>query len=315
MQLKGLSIYNLYGYLSEISYYDNGYSYDELGYPHGEKVSADVQTTQKDAEGNDIIDKYNNASSLYPEVIRFKLVKQAVADENGFVPMNVLVPIMETIAEGNGNQDVLMKLDWSTLKEISSDEPGFQPEKPEEQSKAVDYTDTVTGVKIHADRGVFEEGVKIVVTEITKGADYEKAVSVLSDVSPKFKLYDVKFYDAEDNEVVPNGMVNISFPVATGYDSENPVVYRVNGDGTKTLVKGGTVEDGYYTVTVKTSGKYSLIEKNSTGNESNIYNVNVQSPQTGDAYGLMVWFLLLPVSAGILCVLTFMRRRRISIEK
>lgn len=318
MQLKGLSIYNLFGYLSEISYYNDGYSYDETGYPNGETVSVDILTTQKDAEGNDIIDKYNDTSSLYPEIIRFKLVNQAVADENGFVPMNVLVPIMETIAVGNGNQDVLMKLDWNTLKETASDEPGFEPEKPVEQSKAVDYTDTVTGVKIHADKGVFEEGVKIVVAEITEGADYEKAVSSLSDIGRKFKLYDVKFYNAQDIEIVPNGTVTISFPVAAEYDSENLAVYRLNDDGTKTLVKG-MVENGYYTVIVRTAGKYSLMEKNSTvidaANTANIYNDNVQNPQTGDASDLMVCFLLLSVSAGILSVLAFIRKRRISMEK
>ncbi len=50
------------------------------------------------------------------------------------------------------------------------------------------------------------------VSEITKGADYDNAVSSLSDVGKKFKLYDVKFLDADGNEVTPNGTVSISLP-------------------------------------------------------------------------------------------------------
>lgn len=134
MQLKGLSIYNLYGYLADISYYDEGYTYDALGIPTGSRLPVEVLSTQKDSDGNDIIDQYNSADDLYPAVIRFKLPAQAISDENGFVPMNVFVPIMETIAEGNGDQNVLMKLDWATLTKTTEDDPGFQPEDPVEQS-------------------------------------------------------------------------------------------------------------------------------------------------------------------------------------
>ena len=105
-----------------------------------------------------------------------------------------------------------------------------------EQSPAVDYTDAATGVKVNADKGVFDEGVQIVVSEITHGADYDSAVSSLSDVGKKFKLYDIKFLDADGNEVTPNGTVSISFPVAAGYDSANAAVYRLD-DGGKVLVK------------------------------------------------------------------------------
>lgn len=35
LQLKGLSIYNLFGYLADISYYENGYTYNEFGIPNG----------------------------------------------------------------------------------------------------------------------------------------------------------------------------------------------------------------------------------------------------------------------------------------
>ena len=331
MQLKGLSIYNLFGYVADISFYDNGYTYDEHGVPSGCTLPVQVLSTQKDSDGNDIIDQYNNADSLYPNVIKFKLVSQAIADENGFVPMKIFVPIMETIAEGNGTQDVLMKLDWSTLKAITEEDPGFQPEEPVEQSPAVDITDAATGVKVHADKGVFEKGIKLVVTEITKGADYDLAASALGEVGKKFKLYEIHFEDANGNEVQPNGTVTVSYPILADYDAANVVLYRINEDGTKTLIKGA-VDGDYYTVITKSFSNYALVEKNSTiTDEQNTQDVNngtvgdntgsnvpgspqtgVNAPQTGDTSNIMLWFMLALASAGMLCVLTFIRKRRVS---
>ena len=158
---------------------------------------------------------------------------------------------------------------------------------------------------MNADKGVFDEGVQIVVSEITKGADYDNAVSSLSDVGKKFKLYDIKFMDADGNEVAPNGTVSISFPVAAGYDSANAAAYRLN-DGSKILVKG-TVENGYYTVITKTAGIYALVEKGSTITDAeNTANI----PQTGDSSNVAVFALLALAAAGMMGVTLVTRKRK-----
>ena len=118
-------------------------------------------------------DEFNQAGGsyegkLYPDQIKFPLVADALADEDGYVPLHVFVPVMEDISAGTGDQDVLLKLDWSTLTETTEDDPNFEPEEPVEQSPAVDFTDSATGVKVNADKGVFDEGVQIVVSEITQ---------------------------------------------------------------------------------------------------------------------------------------------------
>lgn len=58
-----------------------------------------------------------------------------------------------------------MELDWSTLK--ANEDGEIDKEEQEEQSPAVDYTDADTGVKVNADKGVFEADTVIDVTEIT----------------------------------------------------------------------------------------------------------------------------------------------------
>ena len=114
MQFKGLAIYNQFGYLKDLGYYDAGYTYNDYGIPQGTVLPAEVLSTY------DTVDQYNDADNLYPQLLRFKLVDKASAD---FVPLQVFVPIMEAIAEGTGTQDVLMQLDWSTLVKVDDDAP------------------------------------------------------------------------------------------------------------------------------------------------------------------------------------------------
>lgn len=317
LDFRGITIENRFGYLKNLSYYADGYVYGQYGTVEGTLVPAEVLSTQKDADGNDVIDQYNDEDNLYPDLVRIKVVPDAIADEDGYVPLHVFVPIMEAIAEGNGDQDVLLKLDWSTLKKTTEDDPAFLPEEPVEQSPAMDYTDKTTGVIVHADKGVFDEGVQVVITEITKGTDYDNAVLSLSDVGKKFKLYDIKFLDKDGKEVAPNGTVTISFPIAEGYDSAKLAVYRINEDGSKTLVKG-TVENGFYKIITKTAAKYALVEKdNAITDKQNAANVSSGTNsgtktnlQTGDNSNIMLWLMLILASAGMLGVLTFARRRR-----
>ena len=124
LDFKGMNItlgdQTFFGYLSKLSYYDEGYTYSaETNMPEGKLTAAEVLSTQKNADGTDVIDSYNDADSLYPDLMKIKLVKSAVADADGYVPLQVFVPVMEAIAEGSGTQDVLMKVDWSSLKTVS----------------------------------------------------------------------------------------------------------------------------------------------------------------------------------------------------
>ena len=303
MQFKGLTIENKFGYLMNLSYYDAGYTYNNFGIPQGTLVPAEVLSTQKNADGTDVIDIYNDADHLYPEMIRLKLVDKAAGE---YVPLHVFVPIMEAISDGTGSQDVLMKLDWSLLK---LDDGEIKPEEPVEQSPAVNVTDPSTGIKVEADKGVFPEGVEQVVTQITSGADYDKAASVLSDVGKKFRLFEIHF-ELDGAEVQPNGIVTVYYPIPEGYDADKVVLYRINEDGTKTLIKG-TVENGFYKVMTKSFSTYALVEQGSTITDAeNSANVGSDIPQTGDSANALPFALLALASGGMIGVLFVSRKRK-----
>ncbi len=316
LDFRGITIENRFGYLKNLAYYADGYTYGYYGTVEGTRIPAEVLSIQKDSNGKDVVDRYNDINSLYPDLVRIKLVPSAIADKDGYVPLHVFVPIMEAIATGNGDQDVLMKIDWTTLKEAAEDSPEFQPEKPVEQSPAVDTADTETGIRVYAEPGVFEKGVKLIVNPLISGADYEKTVAALAEIGNKFMLYEIHFEDAGCQEVQPNGTVKVSFPIPAGYDSAKTVLYRINEDGSKTLIKG-EVEGNYYTVITKSFSLYVLVEKDSVIKneiqEKDNNSVNTTVPQTGDYTNHMHWFMLMISSAGILGVIMMIRKRKILI--
>ena len=314
MDFKGLSYLNKFGYLAELAYYDNGFVYDQYGEINGTLIAAEVLSTQKNADGTDVMDEFNQTGGsyegkLYPDQVKFPLVSDALNDEDGCVPLQVFVPVMEDISAGSGTQNVLLKLDWSTLKETTEDDPDFQPEEPVEQSPAVNVTDPSTGIKVEADKGVFPEGVEQVVTQITSGADYDKAASVLSDVGKKFRLFEIHF-ELDGAEVQPNGIVTVYYPIPEGYDADKVVLYRINEDGTKTLIKG-TVENGFYKVMTKSFSTYALVEQGSTITDAeNSANVGSDIPQTGDSTNVLPFALLALASGGMIGVLFVSRKRK-----
>lgn len=250
VQFKGLAIYNQFGYLQKLSYYDEGYSYNDFGIPQGTVIPAEVLSTY------DIVDQYNTADTPYPQLLKFKLVDKA---SEKFVPLQVFVPIMEAISDGTGTQDVLMQLDWTTIKATDKD---IDIEEPDAQSPVLDYTDSTTGVKLHADKGVFAEGTTAEVTELTSGIDFDSAKQLISSEADKFHLYDIAFKGSDGEAAQPNGKFSISLPVPSDY--ANPVVYRI-ADGKKTLISGKT-EDGMFTFSAKEAGQYLIEDKVSADN-------------------------------------------------
>lgn len=252
MDFKGLTYLSREGYLAELSYYEDGYSYGTYGAISGTRTAATVLSTQKDADGNDVMDEFNKeggtyAGKLYPDQVKFPLVASALADADGYVPLHVFVPVMEDISAGNGDQDVLLKLDWSTLKKTTETDPGFDPDKPVVKSPAVNYTDKATGITVSAGEGVLPEGVVITVTTTDVPAS-------AADKTGNKKAYTVTFTDAEGNAVTQNDLVTVGFPVPKNATASQLTVYR---DATRSA---GTLADGVYSVPLKdVTGTLTLV--------------------------------------------------------
>lgn len=120
MNFKGLTVSGKLGYLGTLKYYMTGYGTDQYGSPTGELGQVTVDTVQKYDDGSVVSDTYGTD---YPAQVTFPMIPEALND--GYVPLQVTVPLMETL--GAGVHPVYLHLDWGTLKKTTEDDANFAP--------------------------------------------------------------------------------------------------------------------------------------------------------------------------------------------
>lgn len=99
LSFNGLTINGQKGYLGWLKYYKDGYRTDTYGGPVGNPKVVDVTKKQN---GTD-----------YPKEISFTMIAEAKKD--GYVPLQVFVPVMDAISAGSGIQNVYLKLDLESI--------------------------------------------------------------------------------------------------------------------------------------------------------------------------------------------------------
>lgn len=144
MDFKGLTIGSQFGYLGTLRYFASGYTVNQYGIPEGTLEDVTVLSYQTNADGTAVSDRFSEEYGLqYPDVVTFPLIPEAL--EEGYVPLQVFVPIMENISDGTGTQQVYLKLDWSTLKATTADDPGFTDDDEPEQNGTEETPPAGTG--------------------------------------------------------------------------------------------------------------------------------------------------------------------------
>ena len=128
LDFKGMKIGDKFGYLGTLKYFLSGYTTNQFGRPEGELRKAKVESVQKDAKGNVITD---DLGTNYPDIVKFDMIPEAL--EDGCVPLQVFVPIMESIGTGLGSQEVYLKLNWNTIEKTTEEDDRFIPEKDDNQ--------------------------------------------------------------------------------------------------------------------------------------------------------------------------------------
>ena len=129
LNFKGLTINNQLGYLGKLKYFKTGYTLDKYGSPKGSLGNVTIESYQKYDNGKKVSDSFG---SNYPDVVSFPMIAEAKKD--GYVPLQVFVPIMDSISKGSGTQPVFLHLDWSTLKKTTKNDSGFKDTSSNTQS-------------------------------------------------------------------------------------------------------------------------------------------------------------------------------------
>jgi hypothetical protein len=131
------------------------------------------------------------------------------------------------------------------------------------EAPAASLSDGATGIKLTASAGVVPTDAELKVTSVTSGTDFTKAESALKEAlateeTPKFKLFDISLLQSKA-VIQPNGTITLSVPIPSDYDKAKVVFYRINDDGTATLIKG-KVSGSNYEVALSRLSLYALVE-------------------------------------------------------
>ena len=130
------------------------------------------------------------------------------------------------------------------------------------EGEAFDAEDKETGVKLAADKFVFESGVKLKATKLTEAKDKEAAEKLLKKQAERLDLYEIKVMK-ENTEATPSGTVKISIPVRK--DETVVKLYRITPadkkkDTAATEVEFTRSKDGkYLELEVKELGQFAVV--------------------------------------------------------
>lgn len=116
LDFKGLEMNAQFGYLGELKYFTSGYGTDSYGAPTGTAKAVNIKSYQTDSNGKKVTDSFGTD---YPDKVTFPLIEEA--KEDGWVPLQVFVPIMESISAGSGTQKAYLKLDTDSVSSAKKD--------------------------------------------------------------------------------------------------------------------------------------------------------------------------------------------------
>lgn len=114
MNFFGLDINGQQGYLGRLQYFTSGYSINGKGVPQGNLAQGTILAYQTNG-GSKIKDKFG---TNYPKKVRIPMIPEAKKD--GYVPLKVFVPVMESITPGTGDQTVYLQLNLRSLQKATS---------------------------------------------------------------------------------------------------------------------------------------------------------------------------------------------------
>lgn len=123
MDFNGMNLQGKKGYLGKLSYYGSGYTRNDAGGPNGTLYPATVLDYQCFTDGGRLQDVFG---TNYPNHVTFPLISEVLekGSSYGYVPLQVFVPVMDSL--GVGTQDVYLKLDLDNMTKTTDSDPAFQ---------------------------------------------------------------------------------------------------------------------------------------------------------------------------------------------
>lgn len=163
---------------------------------------------------------------------------------------------------GKDPVDARLKIDWDTIDEVDEDDwdstKTSTTTSDDEEMPEAEIADAATGVKVTAAGGILPAGVTVKAQKVESGEPFTRTHNLLSGEASKFVLFDVTLLNSS-TAVQPSGKVSLVLPIPAGFDTGKLVAYRINDDGSKTLMVG-SVSSGSYVISTSHFSLYALAE-------------------------------------------------------
>lgn len=132
LTFHGMTMGTIKGYLGSLQSFETGYQKNASGNPEGTVKDVTVLQMQTYTDGSLVSDDYG---TNYPVVVNFTPNAEAMTE--GFVPLRITVPVMNSITPGAGTQNVYLKLELSQAVKTAETDPDFvNPANREEKTPA-----------------------------------------------------------------------------------------------------------------------------------------------------------------------------------
>ncbi|WP_312044043.1 FN3 associated domain-containing protein [Anaerotignum sp.] len=192
-------------------------------------------------ETKEIKTTYNGVDYTFDYLKKFEFTLPSVTENYIDVKVKVPYTIMDS-AVGDSAIPARLKIDWSGITVAKdSDELRTSDSVAESsiaiQSSPIDKTDPKTGIRLVALADILMEGTTLATAEIKTGAQFKLVQKAIGDEFTKFTAFSILAM-LDDKETTPLGNVKIYIPIPEGLDEQRVALYRINEDGTKTLVHG-----------------------------------------------------------------------------
>lgn len=256
-----------------------------------------------------------NKNYTYIKLVSFNLPDSAqpdISDAITYVPVNFYVPDTPMDAAVGETLTARLRFTWSTATKtddtslkVDDTSAAGDSDITGEEIVDVNLMDEATGIKLETNSGILSDKAVLSVSKLTQGADYDIALKAMNSVDGSWSLYKITTL-VEGVETAPLGSVLLYIPCS----EDGLTLYRVNADGSKTLVKG-EVQNGYYVVRTTSLGLFAMVGEVTGGsNAGQNQNGDTTIPQTGDSTNVFPFALLALASAGMIGVLFVSRKRK-----
>ncbi len=222
-----------------------------------------IKSEDKDVELT-VLDTNTNKEYNFEYVERFQIKLSDLTRK--FVTVKFTVPNTPMESLYPDGVPARLMLDFSGMTR-ADDNASLKPNgstasRSNSDSAAIDTEDKETGVKLAADKYVFEKGVELKVTKLTEAKDKKTAETLLKKQADLLDVYEIKVMKG-NTEVKPAGTVKISIPIRDGETATK--LYRITPADKKTDASATELEftrskDGkYLELEVKELGQFAVV--------------------------------------------------------